>query len=181
MKNLIKITGGIYRGRRLKTPGEKTHPMGERERIALFNMILEYLPGAIVIDAYAGSGALGIEAISRGASKVIFIEKNPVAMQVIKENCNILDLAEEQVDFYQGAVGNIDSFDSGLFQADIVLADPPYDNFKFDEAIKISERYLKSGGILALSHPDEAIDIPDMVLLKTRKYARAHISIYRKA
>lgn len=176
MNNFVKITGGTYRGRRLKTPGDKTHPMGERERIALFNMILDYLPGVTVIDAYAGSGALGIEAISRGASKVIFVENNSKAMQTIRENLENIGVSREQTDCHQGSVGN---FESDV-KADIILADPPYDNFKVEEIEKIAGTCLKTEGLLVLSHPDEMIDLPGMELLKTRKYARAHISIYRK-
>ena len=176
MNNFVKITGGTYRGRRLKTPGDKTHPMGERERIALFNMILDYLPDVTVIDAYAGSGALGIEAISRGASKVIFVENNPVAMRTIKGNFADLGISDEQVEFYQMSVGN---FESDV-EADIILADPPYDNFKVEEIEKIADTCLKTEGLLVLSHPDGIVDLPGMELLKTRKYARAHISIYRK-
>ncbi len=176
MNNYIKITGGVYRGRRLKTPGEKTHPMGERERIALFNMILEYLSGATVIDAYAGSGALGIEAISRGASKVYFIEKNPAAIRTTKENCIEINIPKEQIEYYQGTVG---SFEFPI-KADIILADPPYDDFEAEEIEKITDTCLKTGGVLVLSHPDEAAVIPRMNLIKTKKYARAHISIYYK-
>ena len=73
----IKITSGKFRGRVIKSPNSRlTHPMGAREKLALFNMINDFLPGAQVLDAFAGSGALGIEAISRGAKSAAFIEKN---------------------------------------------------------------------------------------------------------
>ena len=83
----IKITSGKYRGRTIKSPNSKlTHPMGAREKLAMFNMISEYLSGAVVLDVYAGSGALGIEALSRGASYAMFVEKNPQIAQVIRRN-----------------------------------------------------------------------------------------------
>ena len=66
MKN-VRITAGNYKGKVLATPGEGTHPMGERERLALFNMVGNDLTGANVLDAYAGSGILGAEALSRWA------------------------------------------------------------------------------------------------------------------
>ena len=62
----VRISGGVFRGQRIKTPGGGTHPMGERERTALFNMIFEHLNGSSVIDLYCGGGTLGIEALSRG-------------------------------------------------------------------------------------------------------------------
>ena len=60
---IVRITSGKYRGRALKTPGGATHPMGSREKLALFNMVAGHLPGALVLDAFAGSGALGLEAL----------------------------------------------------------------------------------------------------------------------
>ena len=70
----IKIASGIFRGRSIKSPKSSlTHPMGAREKLALFNMIVDDLPGSLVLDAFAGSGALGIEALSRGASEVVFV------------------------------------------------------------------------------------------------------------
>ena len=84
----IKITSGKYRGRTIKSPNSKlTHPMGAREKLAMFNMISEYLSGAVVLDVYAGSGALGIEALSRGASYAMFVEKNPRTAGIIRMGC----------------------------------------------------------------------------------------------
>lgn len=95
MKNLVRITSGRFKGRKIATPGGETHPMGERERLALFNMISEYLPGAMVLDAFAGSGALGIEALSRGASKVAFVDSSQKATRCIRGNLLSLDIAIE--------------------------------------------------------------------------------------
>ena len=170
--NTVKITSGNLRGRTLLTPGGNTHPMGAREKLALFNMISSYLENATVLDAYAGSGALGIEAISRGASTVTFIEKNAKAAQIIRQNLVNLDLKAE---VFQGAVEN---FQSGI-QFDIILADPPYDNF-IPEEIKKLAPFLKDDGILALSHPNQAPEISGLSLLKSNQYAAAHLSLYVK-
>lgn len=172
MINRVKITSGKYRGRSIQTPGGTTHPMGERERLALFNMISEYLPGAELLDAFAGSGALGIEAISRGAKKVVFIEKNAKACQVIRKNLVSLGIEAE---VFQGDVVNFTTPESfGL-----ILADPPYDNFDEEKIIHLL-KFLDKGRILVLSHPDKSPVFPEMELLKTRKYAGANISIYIK-
>ena len=192
----IKIISGEYKGQKIMTPGGDTHPMGERERIALFNMIGEYIPGAKVLDAYAGSGALGIEAISRGADDVLFIESSHTAMQVANMNCAMLGLPEDKVAFYRGTVSAFyKKFVQGKGtplnyamaavlatfprEVDVIMADPPYDDFNGKEISRLANGYLKSGGILALSHPDEAPEFPGLELLKTHKYARAHLSIYR--
>lgn len=175
----MKIISGEYKGRNIKSPETAaTHPMGEREKNALFNMIGPYLPGNFVLDAFAGSGALGIEAISRGAGLVVFIEKSHVAYRTIVEN--LISIGEYGV---RGAPGRGDAYQMLATATDrfgIVIADPPYD--KYDpEKIKILARVVADpGGILVLSHPGEAPEMPGLKLVKTKKYARAHISIYEK-
>lgn len=169
---MIRISSGQYRNRKIATPGGATHPMGERERLALFNMISEYLPGARVLDAFAGSGALGIEAMSRGAGTVVFVEKATPACRVIQENLKELGIeaevrSENVVNFTKDA------------EFDVIIADPPYDNYKIDEVTHLLQ-FLRSKGILVLSHPGEAPELPKMELLKSRKYAAATISIYAK-
>lgn len=168
--NTIKITSGKYRGRSLKAPGGATHPMGAREKLALFNIISSYLPEATVLDAYAGSGALGIEALSRGAKEAVFIEKNAQASQVIRENLTSLGLVGE---IFRGAVRDFAS--KKHFQ--VILADPPYDKFNPEEVGQLV-KFLADGGILVLSHPGEAPEITGLTLIKTSQYAAAHISIY---
>ena len=169
---MIRVSSGQYRNRKITTPGGATHPMGERERLALFNMIAEYLPGAKVLDAFAGSGALGIEALSRGASEVVFVEKAAPACRVIRENLKELGIEAE---IYQS---NVVNFTTDM-EFDVILADPPYDNFKINEVTHLLQ-FLRGGGVLALSHPGEAPELPRMELLKSRKYAGATISIYVK-
>ena len=175
MKNAVRITSGEYRGREILTPGGATHPMGEREKMALFNMISAYLPGARVLDAYAGSGALGIEALSRGAELCVFIERSGEAAKAIKENLAKLGVPADRAAVFKQAVTNFSSAET----FDLIIADPPYDDFKLDE-IEYLVQFLSQGGILVLSHPDAISSIKGLGLLKTRQYARAHISILTK-
>ena len=147
--------------------------MGERERLALFNMIAECLPGVSALDLYAGSGALGIEAVSRGASEVVFVEKNREACDAIKRNLEELGIYGEVVkrgvaEFIQEAEG----------AWGVVLADPPYDKFDLQEIMGFSK---VTGKTLVLSHPGEAPKIPGLNLVKSRSYAGATISVYEKA
>ena len=193
----MRIISGIYKNRNINSPEvNDTHPMGERERIALFNMIGTELKDATVLDAYAGSGALGIEAISRGAREVLFIDSSHAALRTTAENCMMLSIPEEKVAFYRGKVG---AFYRKVIQGmgtatnprmaaaietfpreyDIVFADPPYDDLDYDDVCRLTKT-IKDGGLLILSHPDDAPDFPGFTLEKTRQYARAHISIYRK-
>ena len=172
----ITITGGEYRGRKILTPGGKTHPMGSRERLALFNMLGEKCSGAAFLDAFAGSGALGIEALSRGASRVIFVDSSRPATEVIKRNLRELGIE----DGYKVICDKISGVKTGLGDTgdfDVILADPPYDDFNLTEVAGLAE-LLKSSGTLVLSHPGEAPEFDGLELLKSHKYAGAHLSIY---
>lgn len=171
MMNTLRITSGAKKGRKIETPGGTTHPMGERERLALFNMISEELQGAEVLDAFAGSGALGIEALSRGAKAVTFVEKNPEAVKVIRKNLADLNMDANVV------LTKVSSFQASK-KYDIILADPPYDSFNLDE-VRTLIVMVEKGGILVLSHPNEVPNLDTLSLIKTHKYARARISIYK--
>lgn len=170
---IIRITGGEYRGRKIHTPGGETHPMGERERLALFNMLADRIAGATILDAFAGSGALGIEALSRGASRVVFADNSASAIQTIKENLAVLETKGEVVK------SRITELSDNFSNFDIVLADPPYDNFNLTEMECLGDLVSK-GGVLALSHPGEAPELKGFTLAKTRQYAAAHLSLYTK-
>ena len=171
----IRITSGEFRGRAIKSPKSSfTHPMGSREKIALFNMISSYLPEARVLDAFAGSGALGIEALSRGASEVVFIEKNIKVAHVIKENLKNLELDPKS----EVLVSDVSKYTADE-EFDLIIADPPYDSFNVEEIIYLT-KYLKDDGVLVLSHPNTAPVISSLELTKSHKYAAANLSIYRK-
>ncbi|MBQ6487063.1 16S rRNA (guanine(966)-N(2))-methyltransferase RsmD [Candidatus Saccharibacteria bacterium] len=168
----VYITAGFYKGRRLMTPGEGTHPMGARERIALFNMIGNNLRDFEVLDAFAGSGALGLEAISRGAAYAVFIEKNRAAAEVIKTNIKTL-----------GVDGVVKVCSASKYEDEqvynLVFADPPYDKFDLEEVLHLV-KFVSENGIFVLSHPGEAPELPGLRLWKSNQYAGATISIYQR-
>lgn len=172
---VVKITGGAYRGRTILTPpGDKTHPMGERERIALFNMLESEDAVWFILDAYAGSGAIGIEALSRGADLVVFVEKDATA-------CRVIDSNLKELGIYNGGVLRGDVVEMMRTATDrfgIVIADPPYDKFNVEDIKVLTRVVARPGGVMVLSHPGEAPELPGMELIKTRKYAGAHLSIY---
>ncbi len=173
--SLIRITSGKLKGRSIKSPNSSlTHPMGSREKLALFNMVSDHLTGAKVLDAFAGSGALGIEALSRGASEVVFIEKNRQIAQIIQENLKNLNC----LDRARVGIMDVKNFTTkGKF--DLIIADPPYDNFNLTDFSNLAS-LLTDDGIFILSHPKEAPEITGLKLIKTRSYAAAHLSVYAK-
>ena len=168
--NSVRISSGKYRGMVLQTPGVGTHPMGAREKLALLNIINDFLPGAKVLDAYAGSGALGIEALSRGASEVVFIEKSPKAAKIIRKNLQNIGVDSEVL------TQNVINFTTDD-RFGVILADPPYDDFELTGVEHLTQ-FLDTGGVLVLSHPGEVPELPGMALKKSRKYAGATISVY---
>ena len=118
----MRVIGGEYRSRLLKSvPGLDTRPTPDRLREALFNVLAPRIEGAVFADLYAGTGAVGIEALSRGASRVLFVESNHAAVGVIRQNLKSLG-AEARADVRQGKAAAV----AGKIEAEIVFLDPPY-------------------------------------------------------
>ncbi len=167
----IRIISGEFGGRNIDTPKtDATQPMGDRERMAIFNRLREEFPDARVLDAFAGSGALGLEALSLGAKQVDFLEKNKLAQLTIKSNCKKLGVQERARLIKQPEA-----------EYDIIFADPPYDNPQYG-LVEELVGYLKIGGFFVLSHPSEPKP-PEFIplsLISDRKYAAANIKIYQK-
>jgi 16S rRNA (guanine966-N2)-methyltransferase len=122
---VTRIISGSARGRRLAVPPSGVRPTGDRAREGLFNSLgsLLDLPGARVLDLYAGSGALGLEALSRGAAEAVLVENGPTALRVLRANVAAVGLPGARV-----VAGSVPSVVAGAaFGAfDLVLADPPY-------------------------------------------------------
>ncbi len=123
----MRVIGGEFRSRRLVSPpGLDTRPTPDRLRETLFNILAPRIEGAVFVDLYAGTGAVGIEALSRGASKVIFVERGHAAIEAIRENVRSLG-ATARAEIRQGKVSaTIDRVIDPL-QPVIVFLDPPYD------------------------------------------------------
>jgi 16S rRNA (guanine966-N2)-methyltransferase len=118
----MRVIAGRLRSRVLKSlPGNKVRPTPDRLRESLFNILAADVGGAVFLDAYAGSGAVGIEALSRGAARAIFIESNHGALCVIRENLAALNLSSA-AQIIAGKAANV----IAKYPADIVFIDPPY-------------------------------------------------------
>jgi len=119
----MRVIGGEFRSRRLKSlPGLETRPTPDRLRETLFNVLAPRLADCLFMDVYAGTGAVGIEALSRGARRCIFIEKNRAAVEVIRENLATLGLERRAEVSTSKAVTVIERT-----HADIAFLDPPYE------------------------------------------------------
>ncbi len=119
----MRVIGGEYRSRRLKAlPGLATRPTPDRLRESLFSVLAPLLEGCVFVDAYAGSGAVGIEALSRGAARAVFLERHRPAARLIEENLRALGAGDRATVLCAPALRHL-----GKIAADIVFLDPPYD------------------------------------------------------
>jgi|HubBroStandDraft_2_1064218.scaffolds.fasta_scaffold149141_2 16S rRNA (guanine966-N2)-methyltransferase len=124
----MRIIAGTYRSRPMQAPaGLATRPTSDRLRETLFNVLTPRIQGAAFLDLYAGSGAVGIEALSRGAEHVVFVERAPTALKVLRANLVRLGLTDG-FSLQTGSVGTyLRRMQTELKQFDLVFLDPPYD------------------------------------------------------
>jgi 16S rRNA (guanine966-N2)-methyltransferase len=143
----LRVIGGVLRGRVLSVPpGRSIRPTSNRVREALFSSIQEQLPGARVLDLYAGSGALGIEALSRGAESVVFVERAAAALDALQRNLDALGLVERSAVMRCEVLVALRRLRSDpKIRFDLILADPPYGAEDLPEALAS----LVEGGLLA--------------------------------
>jgi 16S rRNA (guanine966-N2)-methyltransferase len=156
----VRVVGGIAGGIPLHTPRTDVRPTMERVRGAIFDSLAEVVPGARVLDLFAGSGALGIEALSRGAASVIFVEKDRVAVATIERNFGKTHL---RGDVHAGDVFSFLDRLGEAMQFDLIIADPPYAKAPGERDFTPElltncalHRALAPGGIFVLEHLPDA-------------------------
>ena len=155
MSSRLRIIAGELRGRLIEVPEEGTRPFADRVRQALFAVLEPRLPGARVLDLCAGSGAAGIEALSRGAESVLFVDLSRRAAEVIRRNIAGLDLvARAEVRVADAGISAASLAASGR-EFDLVIADPPYDDLavrrEILRALGANPSPLGAQGLLVLS------------------------------
>lgn len=174
----MRIIAGEFKSRILKNPtGKRTHPMSEKVRGALFNALGD-IKGLEVLDAFAGTGAVGVEALSRGAARVWAIELDSDAFDVLQQNRDrITD--ESRMSVHRANVKSWLKNQPDL-EFDLVLADPPYDAIGM-KAIDACAEVVKKGGLLVLSLPPaEHIEFKKLKKLDEKRYGDAKLVFYRR-
>ena len=163
----MRIIAGRWRGRTIAAPpGERTRPTTDRVREAWMSTLQHDIPDATVLDLFAGSGALGLETLSRGAAHVTFVEKAQGALRALQQNVDTLD-ARAEVDIVKGdAIRYAEDLAAHAF--DIVVADPPYDS---DAATRLVTAFARVpyARILSIEHHARAA-IPPVDGARTRRY-----------
>jgi len=155
MSNRLRIIAGSLGGRLIEVPEEGTRPFADRVRQALFAVLEPRLPGAHVLDLCAGSGAAGIEALSRGAESVLFVDLSRRAAEVIRRNLAGLDLVAHAEVRVSDAGSSAASLAASGRVFDLVIADPPYDDLAVRRsilrALGATPSALAAQGLLVIS------------------------------
>ena len=175
----IRLIAGYFGGRIIEGSGTtRTHPMGERIRSSLFNILGSEIEGAVVLDAFAGSGSLGLESLSRGAKQATFVERDRVAQKIIERNIALLGVYEQAKLVKAPVASWLSTVDT---QYDIIFADPPYNNLQLSTVFQL-QKLLKPNGLMVLSYTGRG-EVPTdlgVVVVDNRRYGDAVLSFYRR-
>ncbi len=176
----MRVITGSARGRRLETlPGDATRPTGEKVKESLFSAIQFDIEGRRVLDLFAGSGQLGIEALSRGASGCVFVDKNTEAVKIIKQNLQHTGLMEKSQVLGTDALAYLtrpgDRFD-------LVFLDPPYASELLCPVLEKVEPLVNDGGII-ICETDDTVTLPETLgrfaVAKTYRFGHTYVWLYR--
>jgi len=149
----LRVVGGKHRSRKLRViDREGLRPTGDRMREVVFNWLMPWVDGARVVDLFAGSGALGVEAVSRGARHAVFIEKNRDAYGCLEANVSLLERSEYQL-IQQGAFEALGAMD--ISNIDIVFLDPPFSEKLWDGVLSELTQKLPKHAIIYVEAPSD--------------------------
>lgn len=169
----MRIVAGIHAGTDLTSPGGRVRPTAEALRVAWMELLADRLDGARVLDLYAGTGALGLEALSRGARTVDFVENSPAALHALKANVAALRATDRTRIFKKDALRWVHRLEPGAY--DIVFADPPYGSRQADRLVDdwLTRRY---SAVFSIEH---AADHRLPTAATSRVLGESRISVYR--
>lgn len=177
----MRIVAGKFGGRPLKTlAGQTTRPTTDKVKGAMFNMIGPYFDGGRVLDLYAGSGSLAIEAISRGMAEAVLVERDRGAQAIIQENIQMTK-ETERFQLLKMEARQALSLLTGRF--DLVLLDPPYAKEQIVADIEaLEERGLLADEVLLVCETDKAVDLPEEIsnfgIWKEKIYGMSKVTVY---
>ncbi len=181
-----RVISGVARGVRLAAPGPGTRPIGDRVKQTLFAVLEPELDGARVLDLFAGSGAGGIEALSRGAVHAVFVEKDGGACRVIAENLRRTGLTDSATVVRRDVAAwlNDDTGAKAGAPFNVVLADPPYaDTDALVHALQLVEPVLAPGGVVVAKYfwrdaPPAEVGL--LASVRDRRFGETALTFYRR-
>ena len=175
----LRVAGGQARGRRLKTP-KGIRPTQGIVKEAMFNLVGPAIDGVYVLDLFAGSGAIGIEALSRGAAGVTFVDHEPRGLAILRQNLEVLDLKSLGQVVRADVVRWLESSPDQLRQAGYVFMDPPYEDPILDRALKAIDRVVTAATVVVEhSRRQELPALTRMHVDRQRKYGDTMVSVLR--
>lgn len=181
----MRVVSGDYRGRRLKSlDGDNTRPTSDKVKESIFNMIGPYFDGGQVLDLFAGSGGLAIEAISRGMDQAVCVDRSYPAMKVIQENIKITKEPQKFITLKMDANQAIQKLAAEEQAFDLLLLDPPYAKQQIVAQLEqmLTLNLLKSD-CLVVCETDKDVVLPEelqsLVQIKHQVYGMTAVTIYR--
>jgi 16S rRNA (guanine966-N2)-methyltransferase len=175
----MRIIAGERKGHTIFAPkGIQTRPTSDRVRENVFNIVAPWVEGARVLDLYAGSGAMGLEALSRGAASAVFVEAEPQAIRAIERNLDKLRLTGARVVRLDASTGLAQEAASGR-KYDLVLADPPYSMTDYDALARYLPLVLSEDGLVVLeSAAKTEPELAGLAVRSTRKYGSTRVTVF---
>ena len=181
---MLRIIGGDLKGRKLKTVDNvDTRPMTDRVRESLFSILAPELPERRFLDLFAGSGAVGFEALSRGASSAMFVENDEQCFHVVCENLAVLGLQARGIVFKMDAYKAVKMLADSGRRFDIVFAGPPYEKDHHNRILTsvIENGLCESDGLIVLQYrKGDTLRAPDGYSVDTREYGITSLSFLRR-
>lgn len=180
----MRIISGEYSGRRLKAvPGRKTRPTTDKVKEALFNIIGPYFESGRVLDLYAGTGGLGIEAVSRGMAEAYLVDRQYAAIKTIEENVAVTRAPERFHIQKMSAAKALNSFENQSLKFDLVLLDPPYQEQQIVKLLnQLRAQQLLINDALIVAETDVTVLYPDIegyTLLGQHQYGITEVSVFK--
>ncbi|HEX9380180.1 MAG TPA: 16S rRNA (guanine(966)-N(2))-methyltransferase RsmD [Gaiellaceae bacterium] len=175
----MRIIAGTRKGHTIQAPkGLETRPTSDRVRENVFNIVAPWVEGARVLDLYAGSGAMGLEALSRGAQAVVFVEADADAVRAIERNLDKLRLTSATLVRLGATTGLAQEAAAGR-KYDLVLADPPYAMTDYDTLARYLPRVLADDGLLVVeSAAKTEPQLPGLAVRTTRRYGSTRVTVF---
>lgn len=179
----MRVVSGIYRSRRIDVvPGNQTRPTTDKNKEMMFNLLGQYFEGGRALDLFAGSGALGIEALSRGIDHCTFVDAETIAIQTIHKNCKELAIPSHQIQVLK--IDAIQFLRQHTNAFDLILIDPPYQAGYYAKIVEVltQKAMVSNGGLLLIESLKAEIlprEMGKLKQIKERLTGITKLTIYR--
>ena len=177
----MRIVGGKYRHRLINYPDDMAHtrPTKDRIREAIFSALGD-ISGSLVLDLYAGSGAMGLEALSRGAKHCAFVDVSALAIKTVKNNITSLKINEEEYQLIKDKdINALSLFKNNHQKFDVVFLDPPYEQGQYQEIVALLSEYdLLNDNYVIVIEANHDVDLENIEYQKKKEYHYGEIKVF---